>query len=1360
MKKTFTLLWCLLMMTLTTGYSYAATDEAGNRFIYLAGIENTLNENYLHEYPILANAEYWESNKMYETAPGSNIYEIVKSTNDLCWGRWFRFYYDLADLDQENMGWAYQMNVIQPSHDGTTLEAATSGVFYSTDMSVSKVADLNSTWVAPKDGTYRFRVDLNTNRLTLIPENAYVSVINDESSNFDDQRLMTLPSERNMNEYVPAGDLKFRIYNLFNDNWLNPATTTDAALVPGEYVKLTTIGSRTKGLPFSVADWKGGILKGWGISDNGGYVTIKPEVVEEKFTPMDLDAIYIAGDNNGWTITAVPRESGSEAIYKIELPAGTSQFKLLTGGEWGADEIGSNNFTNTIDNGILTYELLIKNGGGLFNNTFDTPTTEPMTMTVNLTQGTLSLPAVPTLLLTSASEIVKIDRDQLFIQTPYRTFAPWKDCSDVVLGSFPALKKNADGTYSGSLWIDEGQFKLRFIQTLNEKGTPNTVIAPPTGADRELPFNDGNVYSSAANLPENEAGYWTLDENTARYFNGGNVKFTVTPGATPKVDIEIPSMKRTQSECLYLIGDLNDWYITDGSLKLYPTDTEGYYGQFDVTPGDHRFRFYNQLGDWETGSYGDLTNDFWSVGQEDPHYGYCMQGKGNYEIINWPGGTLYVYVNIFNGYTIFSQNPISEAGNLIDPSTVKHVYAYINGQYKELTKDPDGLYSNQGYFGGTTNGECEFRLFTRIPAMSTDEPEWAGSYALSASSTEAADFDDCYVAELTFTEKDGVNTDGANPFIFKASPYIYQYNIAVDLENNKVYVEQLNNHRIIYGGITDGKVPTYATRSEFKDFYIAPRGSLLDIPAGKFNFVLVDNLSSANENYLNNTPNTYDLSEGYAWTGNDYGYSLLRNNLSEVTDWAGGKAIIAESYLTDLSKLGDLTVYFGNYEKMQETTVSPTAPGSLIYEGKVTFNGGASMDFVAFNNLERQLVISSNASYPLGTGYNNILNDGEQYFLPVNGTATGNVGFATSISIQFPSLVGTGELSYRLDLNDRTLTVNIPEANEGSIYEVVSDEDSDLDGLIGYPSTSQEDAVVLSASAGDITSTDDQETAFNLTSPEGSVIVPAGGNDVNIEFDENGCWSGSYTTRPAAAAGRKALRRVASQQATWHFNIPAGMTSNITMMVDEANSRLVINSSAHNKGFYILHSNDPYHLDYRGIEDLDRMTASILSPVSDGIYESEYTIPDYEEGKPVYIVLAKDCMFHSGISPIIYNSNVAEISEEKPSADILAQASFGCSHIQIISPSPVVKLRFDSKEYNLNVSYDKSGVENVSLDNDLLTVQPSTGCITVTASREATVAVYTITGQLVTLTTVPAGTTTLDLPAGLYIVNSTKLYVR
>jgi hypothetical protein len=196
----------------------------------------------------------------------------------------------------------------------------------------------------------------------------------------------------------------------------------------------------------------------------------------------------------------------------------------------------------------------------------------------------------------------------------------------------------------------------------------------------------------------------------------------------------------------------------------------------------------------------------------------------------------------------------------------------------------------------------EFRLFTKKLPISTEEPAWEGSFALSATSDALLEFDDMDVAEATFTIQDEVTTSGAKPFrlINHHNSSMNSYYVSVDLDNRRLYVERERSGFYLCGGLTDGRFPTYTNRKEFAKYRIPYSGGLVDIPAGKLDFTFCPGIATAQESTYNQ-PVTFN--DGLA----ESGYMSWYGAHVTCSDWNGGKVLVSSSYMLDFSTISELT---------------------------------------------------------------------------------------------------------------------------------------------------------------------------------------------------------------------------------------------------------------------------------------------------------------------------------------------------------------------------------------------------------------------------------------------------------------------
>lgn len=110
---------------------------------------------------------------------------------------------------------------------------------------------------------------------------------------------------------------------------------------------------------------------------------------------------------------------------------------------------------------------------------------------------------------------------------------------------------------------------------------------------------------------------------------------------------------------LYLIGAPSGWDINSEAMVATETEigSKIYYGVFNIAEGQFQFRFYTQLGDWESWSVGSQDADdsieiaFDATGKyTGPVYvsegNADKKGKGSWKVSGWEGGKVAVTVNL------------------------------------------------------------------------------------------------------------------------------------------------------------------------------------------------------------------------------------------------------------------------------------------------------------------------------------------------------------------------------------------------------------------------------------------------------------------------------------------------------------------------------------------------------------------------------------------------------------------------------------------------------------------------------------------------------------------------------------------
>lgn len=112
-------------------------------------------------------------------------------------------------------------------------------------------------------------------------------------------------------------------------------------------------------------------------------------------------------------------------------------------------------------------------------------------------------------------------------------------------------------------------------------------------------------------------------------------------------------------DSIWVIGQCTGWDIATSSMELVETEIESriYQGTFDIPAGQFQFRFYDQLGDWASWSIGSQNADgpvditFTDGVYEGPAFlggDGDEQGKGSWQVSDWPGGTVKMTVNLSN----------------------------------------------------------------------------------------------------------------------------------------------------------------------------------------------------------------------------------------------------------------------------------------------------------------------------------------------------------------------------------------------------------------------------------------------------------------------------------------------------------------------------------------------------------------------------------------------------------------------------------------------------------------------------------------------------------------------------------------
>lgn len=173
----------------------------------------------------------------------------------------------------------------------------------------------------------------------------------------------------------------------------------------------------------------------------------------------------------------------------------------------------------------------------------------------------------------------------------------------------------------------------------------------------------------------------------------------------------VSSTQPLPEQHLYLIGSPQGWKIEDDSMELTQIDNSVFTGEFDL-PEKPYFRFYTSLGDWNSNSIGSQENDLpieveLEKGKELNVN--MVYGKGTWNFAGFPGGKVYMVVDLNKMKATFSTSPISGAEmvetEIVNISTVDGGIEISAPQGNETV-----VYDITGKIVGKAVGSCRISL--------------------------------------------------------------------------------------------------------------------------------------------------------------------------------------------------------------------------------------------------------------------------------------------------------------------------------------------------------------------------------------------------------------------------------------------------------------------------------------------------------------------------------------------------------------------------------------------------------------------------------------------------------------------------
>lgn len=466
MSKLFTRLLRRAAAAALLCFSAATAYADSNGYVYV-----NLASNYSN-YPVVENADYFNDFRLAETSPGSKIYEGVVSLN---YGR-FRCYTELADLpDGASPSVSQYMNLIMPAGADWQFpvkKLGNSDVYFTDNVLVANTIPKNENvadWQVPA-GEYFIHLDLNTKRLYLIRSSHRLALINTNvAPTFD--TLDKFSSLENLKEYVEAGDLNVRFYDLANRQWINPPVGQE--VVAGSPLDIYDFEkSETMGQPVTWPGWSGGMVAG--LSNYA--VSFDCDDITKMWRPIDANTLCAVGNFCGWSFGTCLTATPVDNEVTFTLPAGAKEFKFTLGASWDADPLGSLDVKETqADNSTILY---LSQSGMAGNVTLSEALAQDVEITVSLADGTVHFPAGVSVVGNEKSQL-NADKDEYYVEIAGET-VPWSGASAAVRNSCANLTKNSDGTYSNYVYGLKGK-AFRIVSKLAPKGGNNNVIAPAAG---------------------------------------------------------------------------------------------------------------------------------------------------------------------------------------------------------------------------------------------------------------------------------------------------------------------------------------------------------------------------------------------------------------------------------------------------------------------------------------------------------------------------------------------------------------------------------------------------------------------------------------------------------------------------------------------------------------------------------------------------------------------------------------------------------------------------------------------------------------------------------------------------------------
>lgn len=201
-------------------------------------------------------------------------------------------------------------------------------------------------------------------------------------------------------------------------------------------------------------------------------------------------------------------------------------------------------------------------------------------------------------------------------------------------------------------------------KTLSEKYTKARFTVP--GESLSLALCNLLGYVSEDTYSDSPVPVWVRVVSTV-----DNCDYATITSNPVKLDSVVPYFAVKLPDTVWIIGAFPGWDIANDSAPLVETEAESgvYQGTYEIPAGQFQFRFYDELGDWESYSIGSQDADepveiTFKDGKYEGPVAIGVEkgdsknpkGKGSWLVSDWPGGKVKITLVLTNRkkpYVIF-----------------------------------------------------------------------------------------------------------------------------------------------------------------------------------------------------------------------------------------------------------------------------------------------------------------------------------------------------------------------------------------------------------------------------------------------------------------------------------------------------------------------------------------------------------------------------------------------------------------------------------------------------------------------------------------------------------------------------------